>query len=104
MFWNRLVAAFVSSATECRSRGVLCVPWGLKTNYVPRRSFSDDALRRLLAGRQGVGDRRRRWEDFLGRPRDGHDGFTFWLQYAPDGKTLATSGNDGTIRFWRTDN
>ena len=33
---------------------------------------------------------------------DGHDGFTFWLQYAPSGETLATSGNDGTVRFWRT--
>jgi WD40 repeat protein len=33
---------------------------------------------------------------------NGHDSFTFWLQYSPDGKTLATSGNDGTVRFWET--
>ncbi len=33
---------------------------------------------------------------------NGHDGFTFWLQYSPDGNTLATSGNDGTVRFWET--
>lgn len=32
---------------------------------------------------------------------DGHDSFTFWLQYAPSGNTLATSSNDGTVRFWR---
>ena len=33
---------------------------------------------------------------------DGHDSFTFAIQFAPDGKTLASSGNDGTVRFWPT--
>ena len=32
---------------------------------------------------------------------DGHQGFTFWVQYAPRGKTLTTCGEDGTVRFWR---
>jgi WD40 repeat protein len=31
---------------------------------------------------------------------DGHESFAFHLQFAPDGHTLATSGNDGTVRFW----
>jgi len=33
---------------------------------------------------------------------DGHDSFTFFLQFSPDGNTLASSGNDGTVRFWPT--
>jgi hypothetical protein len=33
----------------------------------------------------------------------GHESFCFFLQYAPDGR-LATSGNDGTVRFWRIEN
>lgn len=35
---------------------------------------------------------------------DGHDDFTFSLQYAPGGETLVTGGNDGTVRFWRMEN
>ena len=33
-------------------------------------------------------------------PLDGHESFTFWLEYAPDGKTLASASDDGTVRFW----
>lgn len=31
---------------------------------------------------------------------EGHQSFTFWLQFAPDGKTLASGGEDGAVRFW----
>lgn len=31
---------------------------------------------------------------------EGHERFTFWLQFAPGGKILTSGGEDGTVRFW----
>lgn len=31
---------------------------------------------------------------------DGHTGMTYCVRFAPDGKVLATTGNDNTIRLW----
>ncbi len=34
---------------------------------------------------------------------DGHSGYVLCVRYSPDGKTLATSGEDGIVRFWNAE-
>ena len=34
---------------------------------------------------------------------DGHTGYVRCVRYAPDGKTIATAGEDGSVRFWNAD-
>ncbi len=34
---------------------------------------------------------------------EGHAGYVMCVRYSPDGKTIATSGEDGTVRFWNAE-
>ena len=37
----------------------------------------------------------------VGRPLEGHDGKRLlWLEFSPDGSTLATAGQDGALGLW----
>jgi WD40 repeat protein len=36
----------------------------------------------------------------IGRGLEGHTGFVYCVAFAPDGKTLASGSDDGTIRVW----
>jgi hypothetical protein len=48
------------------------------------------------------------WLESVGKTRDplvllGHHGSTWGLDYAPDGKTIASAGADGSVRIWDVD-
>ena len=88
---------------ECRERSL-----------APRPARSATALPQCLAlaGRQTTGRIGRKSEcgvavrlrDRPGRQLAGHRDFVSGLAFSPDGSTLATGSEDGTIRLWNTTN
>jgi WD40 repeat protein len=66
-------------------------------------AFSPDGRRLVAAGRDGDGGKVRVWDVADGSevfPAEEHQNGVYALAVAPDGKTLASAGGDGTIRLW----
>src|SRR5262249_56969120 len=86
-------------------------PWsgrkfGLPGVWVSRLVFSPDG--QDLAISHWGGGSPHLWSPASGRSRlaegAGHRNAVTALQFSPDGRTLATGGNDKTIKFWDVNN
>jgi WD40 repeat protein len=97
-FWGHTIRLWDvgtgTTLTDLRKRRRLCVrsPTGAL-------AFSPDG--RTLA--VVVGDEVRLWDLPARRLRttiEGHRGLVWGLTFTPDGRTLLTTGNDGTVRTW----
>jgi WD40 repeat protein len=77
--------------------------WPVRPEHIEHLNFSTDG-QWLVAASDWTAAPPRIWNTRTGQPQEltatGHRIAPAWIEFAPDGNSLVTSGDDGTVRFW----